>query len=478
MQFQPRFGLEGLESRQFFSDTLAMFTWGGDANLDGKITIDDYGTIDANVPNGGTIFGWHTGDFNYDGVININDYGVIDFNVNSGGGNPFATTLPFNVGGTAGDDDIVLRFADQKLILDVNGKLAAYDLNSRFRIDGRRGNDAITIAPEVPNNIPITIYGGGGNDTITCGAGEERVYAGEGDDVVTGNAGRDHIYGEGGNDGIRGGGSSDLIDGGDGADTLRGDSGNDNISGGANSDRLRGSAGNDRLDGGGGRDHLAGEDGDDLVLGGAGPDVCDGGSGADDLQGGRDHDVVLVHEDDAFDFAEASAGECWNAGAADSITVGSGGLTKSGGGTLTLTGSNSYTGDATITAGTLLLTASGTLHSTSDVYVGVAATFAFARADVDYSVGGLDVAAGATFAFKIDGATHNTITVLRAGGLNARGGVIDVAATGVIVPGAYTLIDYEGTPVQTDFTLGATPPGHTFRLARNEQKTSIDLVVS
>ena len=31
------------------SDTIAMVTWGGDANLDGKINIDDYGQIDFNV---------------------------------------------------------------------------------------------------------------------------------------------------------------------------------------------------------------------------------------------------------------------------------------------------------------------------------------------------------------------------------------------------------------------------------------------
>ncbi|MEO6436673.1 MAG: autotransporter-associated beta strand repeat-containing protein [Tepidisphaeraceae bacterium] len=63
------------------SDTLVMFTWGGDANLDGKINIDDYGQIDFNVGSSGSVFGWYNGDFNYDGKINIDDYGIIDFNV-------------------------------------------------------------------------------------------------------------------------------------------------------------------------------------------------------------------------------------------------------------------------------------------------------------------------------------------------------------------------------------------------------------
>ena len=66
-------------------DVLVMFTYGGDANLDGKINIDDYGRIDGNVASSGSVFGWFNGDFNYDGKINIDDYGIIDGNINSQG---------------------------------------------------------------------------------------------------------------------------------------------------------------------------------------------------------------------------------------------------------------------------------------------------------------------------------------------------------------------------------------------------------
>jgi hypothetical protein len=60
------------------SDVLVKFTYTGDANLDGKVNIDDYGRIDANVGQSGTVFGWYNGDFNFDGKINIDDYGLID----------------------------------------------------------------------------------------------------------------------------------------------------------------------------------------------------------------------------------------------------------------------------------------------------------------------------------------------------------------------------------------------------------------
>ena len=58
---------------------LVRHTFAGDANLDGKLNVDDYGRIDLNISMGTT--GWFNGDFNYDGKINVDDYGIIDFNV-------------------------------------------------------------------------------------------------------------------------------------------------------------------------------------------------------------------------------------------------------------------------------------------------------------------------------------------------------------------------------------------------------------
>jgi hypothetical protein len=61
------------------NDALVMYTYAGDANLDGKIDIVDYGQIDSAFRIG--VAGWFNGDFNYDGKVDISDYGIIDSNV-------------------------------------------------------------------------------------------------------------------------------------------------------------------------------------------------------------------------------------------------------------------------------------------------------------------------------------------------------------------------------------------------------------
>jgi hypothetical protein len=64
--------------------TIAMYTYAGDANLDGVIDGGDYGTIDNFVQVPGAD-GYANGDFNYDGVIDGGDYGVIDNNIQAQG---------------------------------------------------------------------------------------------------------------------------------------------------------------------------------------------------------------------------------------------------------------------------------------------------------------------------------------------------------------------------------------------------------
>jgi GH43 family beta-xylosidase len=63
---------------------LLKYTWYGDANLDGRIGVDDYTRLDRGFARG--LSGWGNGDFDYNGTVNAADYFLIDtvFGVQNG----------------------------------------------------------------------------------------------------------------------------------------------------------------------------------------------------------------------------------------------------------------------------------------------------------------------------------------------------------------------------------------------------------
>lgn len=63
-----------------------------------------------------------------------------------------------------------------------------------------------------------TIWGTGGNDTLTGNAEDNTIGGGAGDDLLTGNSGRDLLMGGDGNDTLAGGGGNDWMQGGAGSD--------------------------------------------------------------------------------------------------------------------------------------------------------------------------------------------------------------------------------------------------------------------
>ena len=93
-------GISGADTTTFMGETvdatsvLIRYTYGGDANLDGKVNVDDYTWIDGNIGLGTS--GWYNGDFNYDGKVNVDDYTIIDSNIGIQGA-PF-----FTAGGAGG----------------------------------------------------------------------------------------------------------------------------------------------------------------------------------------------------------------------------------------------------------------------------------------------------------------------------------------------------------------------------------------
>ena len=79
------------------SSVLVKYTWNGDANLDGRVTFDDYVRIDTGFNT--HLTAWSNGDFNYDGVVNFDDYVLIDIAFNAQNG-----TLARAMNWISGDD--------------------------------------------------------------------------------------------------------------------------------------------------------------------------------------------------------------------------------------------------------------------------------------------------------------------------------------------------------------------------------------
>jgi T5SS/PEP-CTERM-associated repeat protein len=69
------------------STIIGKYTFFGDANLDGKVTGDDYVAVDSNLGTGNS---WLEGDFNMDGRTSGDDYVAIDSNLGKGTADPLA----------------------------------------------------------------------------------------------------------------------------------------------------------------------------------------------------------------------------------------------------------------------------------------------------------------------------------------------------------------------------------------------------
>jgi hypothetical protein len=69
------------------STIVGKYTYFGDANLDGRVTGDDYLAVDSNLGTGNS---WIQGDFNMSTTVTGDDYLAIDANLGKGTPNPLA----------------------------------------------------------------------------------------------------------------------------------------------------------------------------------------------------------------------------------------------------------------------------------------------------------------------------------------------------------------------------------------------------
>jgi hypothetical protein len=145
--------------------------------------------------------------------------------------------------------DRVLITADICENNPTGGIICERDPNRPIKIEGSEAKDDISIysSDAVPDSIPVTMNGLGGDDRI------KDAYDSNAGRVITGGAGNDELTGYAGND---------TLDGGDGADKLDGGLGNDAVLGGTGDDVVDGDGyedpGADVIDGGAGYDYFEG----------------------------------------------------------------------------------------------------------------------------------------------------------------------------------------------------------------------------
>ena len=129
--------------------------------------------------------------------------------------------------GTDGADTLHISNAEMPDTLP--GSFFDVELNGRHKImskaeleattfDLRGGDDTLIVDPNVVANI--TARGGSGDDTMTGGAGNDRLDGGSGDDRIFGGAGNDRLTGGSGDDYLNGGAGKDILSGGSGDNTI------------------------------------------------------------------------------------------------------------------------------------------------------------------------------------------------------------------------------------------------------------------
>ena len=163
--------------------------------------------------------------------------------------------------------------------------------------------------------------------------------------------------------------------------------------------------------------------------------------------------------------------------------TGTGALTKSGPGIAALVGSITSTGPFSVQAGTLAVAPH---TAASGVTVADGATFAVAYGATPVTMSLPQLTLGATgsgIGFAVSGSSNPSVPLVQvttADGLAIGSGThgIRLSSVQALSAGRFTLIDYDGAPITSGFTLASLPPRVTASLVYDTAATKIDLDIT
>ena len=143
------------------------------------------------------------------------------------------------------------------------------------------------------------------------------------------------------------------------------------------------------------------------------------------------------------------------------VLSGSGALTKTGGNKVTLTGANTYSGNTTISAGTLALGLGGSIASSPTITIATGTTLDVSAITYTLGVsqtlarnstsgvgnvnGSVTLSSGAAVSLQVDGTAGTVGTLSVSGGLTLNGNTVTINVSGsALAVGTYPIINYTG----------------------------------
>jgi autotransporter-associated beta strand protein len=161
------------------------------------------------------------------------------------------------------------------------------------------------------------------------------------------------------------------------------------------------------------------------------------------------------------------------------LANGGGGLTKLGAGSLTLSGSLSYSGATIVSNGTLFISAPNTVVSSScTVFTGATFGVVVASANAQLSLPILRFAAGSGLSFNFAGVGGQPLAPLHVTSLAVNGSVSINVEGFNFSPGQIPLVQFGSRNGNANFVLGSLPNGMVAKLVTNAANNSIDLVIT